>query len=164
MKILNLILCLSLCFFFACNTDTKSPAATPEVVEKTTAESAPKTEPSSTHVAPSAEARFVAMWHYETIVGNVELKEAYVGRWINMKRDNSFTSGIYFDEDNSGTWSFNENTKIMTLKFDKEEEIETEWLVNSNGDFVIWIGNANTNTTGLQIKMARYPQDKLPAK
>lgn len=164
MRLIHSLLLLSIFLLISCQADNKSNTASSTKETEAPQNSAAPTQASNTHVAASSEARFVGMWHYETIVGNPEKKEDYVGRWIHMKRDNSFTSGLFFDENNSGTWSYNESTKIIKLNFKEPEEIESEWLVNANGDFIIWIGNANSNMTGLQVKMVRYAEDKRPAK
>lgn len=164
MRPIHCLFILLISLLISCQSDTKSNAASSTEETEAAKTSAATNQSSGTHIAASTEARFVGMWHYETIVGNPAKKEDYVGRWINMKRDNSFTSGLYFEENNSGTWSYDENEKIIKLNFKEPEEIESEWLVNANGDFIIWIGNANSNMTGLQIKMVRYAEDKRPAK
>ncbi|MFT5802758.1 MAG: hypothetical protein ACI956_002579, partial [Nonlabens sp.] len=90
--------------------------------------------------------------------------EKYTGRWINIKRDDTFTSGIYLKENNSGTWSYNEETKIIQLMPKETEDIQTDWLVNGSGEFLILLGSTDTNKTGMQIRMSLSLDGSKPGK
>ncbi len=62
-----------------------------------------KTEGEGTHVKASKTAPIQGMWHHAVSVGNAEKVKLYEGRWIDIKPDETFTSGIWLNQNNSGT-------------------------------------------------------------
>ncbi len=163
----SLFISLSFCLFFfaSCKTDTKTPT---ESGTTNTTEAVKETNPSTpaeVHVPSSAAAPLIGLWHYKDII-HIHKEEVakYTGRWIHIKRDDTFTSGIYLKENNSGTWSYNEETKIIQLNPKEKEDIATDWLVNGNGEFLLWLGSTETNKSGMQIRMGLSLDGSKPAK
>ncbi|MFT4668225.1 MAG: hypothetical protein ACI8YQ_003794 [Polaribacter sp.] len=163
----SLITTLSFCliFFASCKTDTKTSSDTANSQESVNEVKPPTPTSADVHVPSAAAAPLIGLWHYQDIVHiRKEEVEKYTGRWINIKRDDTFTSGIYLKENNSGTWSYNEETKIIQLMPKETEDIQTDWLVNGSGEFLILLGSTDTNKTGMQIRMSLSLDGSKPGK
>ncbi|HHS95548.1 MAG TPA: hypothetical protein ENJ45_03080 [Phaeodactylibacter sp.] len=141
----------------ACSTDTTDPNNNSNPKENT--------EQKTKHIKSSKAAVVLGMWHYAIpIAVNPKDAEKYKGRWIQFNRDDTFTSGIYLDQTNSGTWSFDDALNVVKMKFDKDEDIETEWAIQGSGEVIIWKGNTEHNKTGMQIKMTKQLDGSRPGK
>ena len=113
------------------------------------------------HVKASADGPLVGVWEYTFAMGinDKGVGERYADRWIEMKMDNTFESGIGVDQNNKGTWSFDDNTKFIDLNYEtKEDGLADQFKVQGIGGLeVIWKGNTPRNPRGLTIKMTKLP-------
>jgi hypothetical protein len=154
MKSLFTLLMLCGLFFFSCKSDTNSNSDN---------NSATTNPDGSTHVPSSPSSLMLGLWHFAVVVGDQPVADKYKGRWIDIKRDDTFTSGLYLEENNSGTWSYNPETKIISLKYKNDEGLAPEWETQGGGESIIWKGSTPNNKTGLQIKMVVNLEGKRPA-
>jgi len=119
--------------------------------------------PAPQHFKSERAAVLVGFWHYSMIVGDAKDKEKYQNRWIDIKRDDTFTSGLLDKQTNSGTWSFADETETVILHYDKKDEgLAYEWNIQGFGDMVIWKGNTASNPKATQIKMMKQKEPKFP--
>ncbi len=131
-------------------------------------ENNPETSVEPGHHKASNDSPYVGFWVIEFAIGNPsgnkeELSNEYVGRWHDLKADNTFESGKWQEQNNSGSWSYDDETKIIQLNYDKAETIGHEWKIQGQGDRMIWIGNTPNNKKGTQLKLNREtsrPQQK----
>ena len=151
---------LSLLIFTACQTDsnTAQQASAVPSASSTPAPATEKREP--VHVPASTLAPLIGMWHYEavTVIKDVATQEAYIGRWIDLKGDQSFTSGKWQEQTNTGKWSFDTETQQINFYYEQAEDIFDEFIVQGvGGETIIFKGHTPRTQTGIQIKMVRYP-------
>ena len=159
MKSTITILSLCLCFFWSCQSDTPADSGSEAIEDNSNA-----TTDAPTHIKSEKAAIMVGLWHYAIAVGNSEEAEKYTGRWIEIKRDDTFISGLYLNETNSGTWSYDEEKKYIKLNFKEDEGLSTEWETQGFGETVIWKGSTPNNKTGTQIKMVKQFDGARPGK
>ena len=155
----NFIWILAIIFLF---TQCANENSNNEKVESTTTETTITAETSSEpdHYKASADAPYVGFWVIEFAIGNPsgnkeEVSNEFVGRWCDLKADNTFESGKWEEQNNTGTWSFDPNTNYIFLKYDKAETIAHEWRIQGQGDRMVWIGNTPSNVKGTQLKLNR---------
>ena len=109
-----------------------------------------------THVSASDIAPFIGLWSYSVAVSNdIIRQESYEGRWIALDGDMNFTSGIWGDQTNKGTYSYNKNSQIISLDYaDDSKDADMDWgIQHGGGEVMIWKGNSGRNTAGDQIRM-----------
>ncbi len=155
---LTLIFLLFTAFFFtACKNEKSSDSS--ETANAETPEEAP------IHVKSERAAVAIGFWHYKTIAGSDEEKERYKGRWIHVKRDDTFISGLYDQQTNSGTWTFDDPSSTILFKYkDSGESLAYEWKVQGFGTTTIWMGNTPSNPKATQIKMEKVDEGTYPEK
>ena len=142
-------------FFIGCKSDASA--------DKQAAAEAETEKESSTHVKSERAAVAVGFWHYSIVGGPQEERDRYKGRWVHVKRDDTFTSGIYDKETNSGTWTFDDPTSTILLRYAKSDEnLAYEWQVKGYGETVIWMGNTPSNPKSTQIKMNKFEPGTYP--
>ena len=144
-------------FFVGCKSDAS-------VDKKAAAEAKAEAEKkSATHVKSERAAVGCGFWHYSIVGGPKEEKDRYKGRWINVKRDDTFTSGLYDQQTNSGTWTFDDPTSTILLNYAKpDENLDNEWQVKGFGETTIWMGNTPNNPKATQIKMNKFEPGTYP--
>ena len=146
--------------FFACQNDTQQAETTSTNTEAsasntaaTAASATPATSAAPKHHKASAMSPFIGKWFYRYAIKNTEY---YKGRYIDLKGDGSFTSGIDDKQNNSGTWSLDETDTYLDIDYaDNSKEKDEQYKAQLNHNVIILIGNAPKNTTGNQIKLER---------
>lgn len=111
------------------------------------------------HVPASNLAPMIGMWHYEAIVGvkDPNVRAKYEGRWIDLKGDQTFTSGVWQEQTNSGKWSFDSDNQKINFNYATAEDLFDEFVVQGvGGDVVVFKGNTDRTARGVQIKMVKY--------
>ncbi|MEL6638274.1 MAG: hypothetical protein AAFW73_20410 [Bacteroidota bacterium] len=128
-------------------------------VAPTTAKTAPApTKTEVPHVEASVLAPLIGLWHYQTVAGikDPKVKDDYLGRWIDLKGDQTFTSGIWQEQTNSGKWTYDGESTLINFYYDQSEVIYDEFQVQGAGmDIVAFLGNTSRTKRGIQIKMVK---------
>ncbi len=157
-RILGSLLLLSALVFTSCKSDKKADQqAASSSSSASTGEAAPQ------HFKSERAAVLVGFWHYAMVVGDPKDVEKYQNRWIDLRRDDTFTSGIFDKQTNSGTWSFADEAESVILHYDKKDEgLAYEWRIQGYGDMVIWKGNTPSNPKSTQLKMMKQKGVKYP--
>jgi len=151
----------------ACSTDTSNKQAgnsanssTETTTSKSSAETALGT---AKHVKASAIAPLIGLWAYTlAMTDDLARKKDYEGRWIQFEADQTFTNGKWGDQTNSGTFEYDMTTRILKLYYKNQKDGTYDWKLKIDNDVMIWMGNADINESGDQIRMARTterPQD-----
>lgn len=137
------------------STDNSSPKET--TANSTASDDQPK------HVKASDIAPFIGLWEYTVIISDdLARKKDYEGRWIQFGADQTFTSGKWADQSNSGNFDYDNNSKIIKLYYKNQKDATNDWKTKIDGDVMIFMGNGDINETGDQIRLARTterPQD-----
>ncbi len=156
------LLFISLTLWVACAPDSSSP--TSNAASVTTSVTSPATGPVQTgepvKVDPDILSPHVGIWHYQSIAGikDAKTRDFYTGRWIDLKGDQTFTSGVWQDQTNSGKWDFDPESQLINFFYDKNEGLDIQYKLNGPSDEItIFLGNTPKNPKGIQIKMVRYP-------
>ncbi len=119
------------------------------------------THPDGTvHVKASDIAPFIGLWNYSLgMSSDLDRKQDYVGRWIEFAKDQSFKSGRWQKQLNTGRFSYDAKTQILSLDFkDNSEDRDIDWGIKLDNNVMIWLGNANDNNNGDQIRMQRVAE------
>ncbi len=116
------------------------------------------------HIKSEKAAVLVGLWHYAVTVGKPEEVSLYDGRWIDLQRDDTFTSGQWLEETNSGTWSYEDEGNYLRLIYNNNENLATEWQTQGSGTTVIWKGSTPNNPSAIQIKMEKNLENARPGK
>lgn len=143
------LLLFSTLLFTSCKSDKK--------VDQQATNNKEEGAPAPQHFKSERAAVLVGFWHYAMTVGDDKDEKMYQNRWIDIKRDDTFTSGIFDKETNSGTWSFIDERESVILNYDKKDEgLAYEWKIQGYGDMLIWKGDlAGSNPKSTQIKMMK---------
>ena len=160
-----ILIALSTLILSSCANDQSN---TTEAVQEPQKEETTITGSEPGHYTASKDAPYVGLWVVEFALGTAsadkkELAKEFVGRWLNLKADNTFKSGKWQEQNNSGTWSFDAENKIIQINYSKEESISYEWKIQGQGDRMIWLGNTPNNKKGTQLSLNReseLPQQK----
>lgn len=112
------------------------------------------------HYKASPDAPFVGLWVIQFALGSgsktkAELAAEYEGRWFNLKRDNTFTSGKWQETNNAGKWNYDASTKFILLEFQQPDDFTPQWRIQGQGDRMVWLGNTPLNEKGTQLKLIR---------
>ncbi len=110
------------------------------------------------HVPASVLSPMIGLWHYQTVVGvkDAKTKDDYLGRWIDLKGDQTFISGLWQEQTNSGKWTFDPESSLINFYYEKPEVIYDEFKVQGAGmDIIIFKGNTSRTKRGIQIKMVK---------
>ncbi|MEM1319855.1 MAG: hypothetical protein AAGG75_06330 [Bacteroidota bacterium] len=111
------------------------------------------------HISASALAPFIGLWSYSMPVSNdVARTKDYEGRWIEFSGDQTFKSGKWQEQTNTGTFEYDENTNILLIRYKNQKDATMDWKIKLGIDVMIWLGNANINTSGDQIRMQKIPE------
>ena len=157
-----IMLCLLMA---ACSTDTSNNEAgsSTNSSSETTSKPSAGTPGTAKHVKASAIAPLVGLWAYTlAMTDDLARKKDYEGRWIQFEADQTFTNGKWGDQTNSGTFEYDMTTKILKLYYKNQKDGTFDWKLKIDNDVMIWLGNADINQSGDQIRMARTaerPQD-----
>ena len=143
--------------FFACQNDTQQTTTAETNNVTATASNTVATESGAPkHHKASAMSPYIGKWKYRHAIKNTEY---YKGRYIDLKGDGSFTSGIDGEQNNSGTWSIDEEKNFLDIDYaDNSKEKDEQWKAQANHNVVILIGNAPKNATGNQIKLEKFSE------
>jgi hypothetical protein len=159
----NFIWVLITAFIFTscANENNTNTSEEPQKEEK------PVTPSEPGHYKASPEAPLIGMWVIQYALGgpNIEKEELanmYQGRWVNLKADNTFESGKWQEQNNTGTWNYDPDTRIIQFNYDKTETIANEWRIQGHGDANVWLGNTPNNKLGTQLKVNK--ETALPQK
>lgn len=156
LKVLASLLLLTSLFFTSCKSD--------KAADQQAAVSSESDATAPPHFKSERAAVMVGFWHYAMVVGDAKDKEMYQNRWIDIKRDDTFTSGVFDKETNSGTWTFADDRESVILNYNKKDEgLAYEWKIQGYGDMLIWKGDlAGSNPKSTQIKMMKQKEAKFP--
>ena len=148
--------------FFACQSDTKQTESneTPVVAAvqhddhagHNHATDAPK------HHKASSLSPYIGKWTYYHAIKDTDY---YKGRYIDLKGDGTFTSGVNDKQTNTGSWTLDEEKSYLDFDYaDNSVDRDEQWKSQKNTpDVIILIGNAPKNNTGNQIKLERVVQE-----
>ncbi len=119
------------------------------------------------HYKASPDAPLIGLWVIEFALGGPNIKKEelaneYQGRWVNLKGDNTFESGKWQEQNNTGNWNYDPGTRIIQINYDKPETIGHEWRIQGHGDANVWLGNTPNNKLGTQLKVNK--ETTLPQK
>lgn len=125
------------------------------------------TNPDGTvHVKSDMTAFLVGIWEvqYALVGSSQKIDPRYKGAWIEMKGDFTFTTGIYDQETNKGTYKFQpEPDRLLTFSFDKEEKLLPA-EAKIQGYAVQLVLNGNTPMEGKQSQIKIGQTSKKPAR
>ena len=154
----KVFLLLSVAFVFTCCTNNNPSTEEAEV----TAANVPS-QPVKTHYEASHEAPYCKLWVVKHAGVTNDLNN-YIGRWFNLKTDNTFESGKWEETNNSGTWSIDEETTIIKMIFKTPETIPSNWKIQGEGGGgrILFKGNVPGNEKGIQVMLE--PETVLPVK
>ncbi len=112
------------------------------------------------HYKASADSPLIGLWVIQFALGSAnvdkdELSKEYEGRWHDLKADNTFESGRWEEKTNSGTWSFDGETRIIQLNYTQTEPIGNEWKIQGDANRMVWLGNTPNNRKGTQLKLTK---------
>ena len=158
MKSYNAILFLGLILSLAqaCKSDTSSQAKA--TTDNNPSAAAPSAAPVGDEIKP-----FEGLWYYEApVTKDYDRKEDYKGRWVNFKLDGTFESGKWQSKTNTGRYTYDTKSEIITLDYSDPKDPTWDWRVKFGPDYMIWIGNANINQTPDQIRMKRVDEYPTP--
>ncbi len=118
------------------------------------------TNPDGTvHVKGDMTAFLVGLWEvdYAIVGAATKVDSRYKGAWIDMKRDFSFTSGIYDQQTNSGTYKYqSEPVRLLNFTFDKEEKLlPSEAKVQGYAIKLVLLGKTPMEGKNSQIKIGQ---------
>lgn len=121
------------------------------------------TNPDGTvHVKGDITAFLVGIWEvqYALIGATPKVDSRYKGAWIDMKADFSFTTGIYDQVTNKGTYKFvDEPKRLLTLNYEKEEKImPSEVEVKGYAVGLVLLGKTPMEGQNSQIKIRQTSQ------
>jgi len=161
--LISLGLCLTACQNEDAQNNTSNTASTSS--SSTSSSTGGNPQENSTHHKASADAPLIGLWEYGVSIhpSKPKFKKENEGRWIRFNTDNTFTSGKYQDQNNTGTWVYKPNAQIIQLNFEDNsinDDLDWQIQMSSSQDQMIWKGNADYNTSGAQIKMVRT--EELP--
>jgi len=113
----------------------------------------------SVHVKGDMTAFLVGLWEVEyAIVGSTPKVDArYQGAWIQMNGDFTFTTGIYDQQTNKGTYSFqSEPERLLRFKYEKEEKLlPSEAKVQGYAVQLVLLGETPMEGKQSQIKIGQ---------
>ena len=150
-KLIALFFSLSILLGISCTDDTASNGDKPPQSSNDITKNADGT----VHVKASNIAPFMGLWSYSLGKSNdINREKDYVGRWIEFSKDQTFKSGRWQEQNNSGTFTYDGDNQILSLDYkNNEEDRDIDWGIKLGGDVMIWLGNANANNNGDQIRM-----------
>lgn len=86
------------------------------------------------------------------------------GKWIYLKPEGIFTSGVYEKQTNNGTWKYDPDMDIISLNYEKPGDKSTTWKVQLGRDIIVWLGQTPENKSGSQIRLKRTKDNQLPVR
>ncbi len=156
----NILWILLIAFLFTnCGNETNNTGSQEsQENQPTTSQSETPSEPG--HYTASPDAPYVGLWVIQFALGSgaeskEELAAEFEGRWFNLKRDNTFTSGKWQESNNAGKWSYDASTKFILLEFQQPDGFNPQWRIQGQGDRMVWLGNTPSNQKGTQLKLIR---------
>ena len=156
----NIIWTLLIAFLFTNCGNEGNNAGSHETQDNQTATDQNGTPSEPGHYTASPDAPYVGLWVIQFALGSEadkkqELAEEYEGRWFNLKRDNTFTSGKWQEKNNAGKWNYDASTKFILLEFQQPDDFNPQWRIQGQGDRMVWLGNTPANQKGTQLKLIR---------
>ncbi len=154
-KLWPLIICCLV--VFACKNDAPTNNSTTNSTGSTTTAANSDTKPR--HIKASAIAPFIGLWSYSMpMSSDVQRTKDYEGRWIQFAADQTFKNGKWKNQTNTGTFEYDEKTNILLLRFKNQKDATMDWRIKLGVDVMIWLGNADINQTGDQIRMQKIQE------
>ena len=97
------------------------------------------------------------LWHYEFAIKVKEIPKdnPYQGHWIDFEDGGVFEKGVYDKTTVSGTYTYNNDTKILHIIPEKGDEDPSEWEIRTNGEVLILVGTSTYGNNNEQIKLVR---------
>lgn len=111
------------------------------------------------HVKGDRTAFLVGLWEFQYVLVGATPRpdKRFMGRWIDMKGDFTFTSGQYDQQTNSGTYSYtDQGNPTIVLNPEKQEEglLPNSAEVKYSGGMV-WIGEVPAEGKLAQYKLSQ---------
>jgi len=147
--------------FFACQSDSKDTADSNENAAVPAVQSndphAGHDHATPKHHKASSASPYIGKWTYYHAIKD---SDYYKGRYIDLKGDGTFTSGVNDKQTNTGTWTLDEEKNYLDFDYaDNTVDRDEQWKSQKNTpDVIILIGNAPKNDSGNQIKLDRVVQ------
>jgi len=128
----NFFLLFSILFLISCANDTTknpAPSASPDNHaghDHSNSDNIVTQADGTVHVKGDPSAFLVGLWEVEyALIGSTPKADArYKGAWLDMQPNFTFTSGVYDQQNNQGTYTFtSEPVKTVQFNFEKPEQI-----------------------------------------
>ncbi len=158
MKFIHTLLTgLILCSVFACK-----PEATP--TKETTIEVPAADETTTNEKNPNLAANMSwtfltdQLFHHRVTVerGNVDENERK-GHWVDFHENGKYDYGVWGDKTLEGTWSYDDNTKVLEMK-PMGDAKPSEWRLKHMEDNLIMLGTATYGNNTQQVQWIRHEQ------
>ncbi len=162
----NIFLMVSLLFLIGCGSDkvkNPAPSANPDAHAghdhgQENANIVTNAD-GTVHVKGDKTAFLVGIWEVEyALIGATPKVDArYKGAWIEMNPDFTFTTGIYDQQTNQGTYSFEaEPNRMLRFAYDKEEKLlPSEAKVRGQAVQLVLLGETPMDGKQSQIKIGQ---------
>lgn len=83
----------------------------------------------------------------------------YIGKWFKFKEDQTFDMYIKNQVVETGHWGYDDEKKLMYISC-KDPYFNNVWTVLERGFRMVWKGNNDINSTGIQVRMDNEPNPK----
>jgi hypothetical protein len=84
------------------------------------------------------------------------------GHWIDLKENGTFDYGIWGEKTASGTWKYDNSTRLLELHTSGKNAADSEWRTMHKDDNLILVGTATYGNNTNQEQWVR--RDELPDK
>lgn len=96
------------------------------------------------------------LFHHRVTVTSGKVDEQLrKGHWIDFLENGKFDYGIWGDKTYEGTWTYDDQTKILELKSSGKEK-PSEWRVMHKDDNLILIGTTTYGDNPQQVQWIRH--------
>ena len=94
-------------------------------------------------------------WHFNMAMQASDslVHKQYTHKWLKFREDKTFDILVNNEVVDTGKWTWKDPDNIIYLAC-KDPYINNSWKVIDKGFVMIWIGNTDLNTTGIQIRVA----------
>ena len=100
---------------------------------------------------------FIGIWEYHH--SSTLKKNAYVNHWIELKRDQTFDSGVGAEKNNQGKWTLTkekDGETYIDLDFENNtNRSDEQWRTQINSPVLVLIGNSKKMNTGEILKLTK---------
>lgn len=93
-----------------------------------------------------------------TVVSGKADENMRKGHWMDFNDNGTYDYGVWGDKTFDGTWTYDDATKILTLKPNNGKEKMSEWRVMHKDDNLILVGTATYGDNAQQVQWIRHAQ------